>query len=1236
MEESNTFLKQKQLLNYWRAAIKNEAILGLKLLSYQYATYSVPKSALTHNGLSEEKTAQLFLTHKKFLTKIKYESVHNENEVVQEETVLPLRIAPFVYQRIHEQGSMKASHKTDRLYPVWICAYLSEKGDLFSEYPCPMPPWIAREHLSPAYEQQDSVIIGDIQDYDRFLDHNNIHKLCDSKNEEEKTKRIAWEMLENYAQKMISEVSPTLSECLKRNGYDSESSDNIVMIPIEANKDKNYSINLLKLLDSLALEDKKFSPLFSRYTNLQPSQTLHILPTMHQLESLATQHLGQITGDFPLAKSQRIALHHLLSMEKEGEILAINGPPGTGKTALLGNIVATLWVQAALKKERPPIIVVSSTNNRAIQNVIHSFEKRETSHQNSETENLLEKRWIKGLFSFGLYLTNTDQTLYQYYNRNNTGTLQTIEETNCVETKNYYLENFNRHFGQKIFSIKEASDFLHKKIEEVALSLKSVLNISVQYHKITKKYRKYSDEKSIALKIDFLNKKLIELNNDFELLKAIMAEWEAFVDNIQWFNLKYTSIVFLMPFLRDHLDRLISKRIHHFLLRKHLSIEAKHRFVEHYLNKKQKQYYLRKNKIQSLIKVYQMHLKDILNIKDKWNRWKASQDADNLDLETIFDFDSVEKNDCSNLLVFLDTKIRHMLFQYTVHYWEAQWILEIVEKSERGKGNGNDRKSKINAFKRMAMLAPCFITTMQSGPSFFTCKMTKDQSPEFMKDSIDWLIIDEASQVNPSYGAGMIALSKKACVVGDLKQLPPIIKLPGSVDTGNMQFYGLIDHHQDYSSITQYGVNIGNCSTNGIGNVMQIAQNASVFQESQTDQKQEERGLFLTEHRRCVPGIISYCNEKFYGNRMTYNRAPNTNRPFEPIAYAHIAGFEQPKGQSRINKTEAMSIAKWISEKQNILLKLYPGKTLHQIIGIITPFKPQVESIEGFLKEESLYFEKNNIGTTHNFQGGEFPIMIFSPVYTYKTNHEEYFFDREPNMLNVAVSRAKDHFFVFGDMDIFNPLKSNLPSGFLANYLFSKPENELIDVKTIRAFYKLHPDKVRHIHSLEEHRALLKNAFDQAKEKIVIISPWISQKALVADQIVSLVKSTVSRGVQVLIYTDFANHFKGYRLEDLKNPAFKKPEHFQSLKNAGAELRIVSNIHAKTILVDQKICIEGSFNWLSASRERPNYEASVFCEGEDLTRLIQLLTQRLDARASFVMKIEEETPSIEYTYSTEE
>lgn len=81
------------------------------------------------------------------------------------------------------------------------------------------------------------------------------------------------------------------------------------------------------------------------------------------------------------------------------------------------------------------------------------------------------------------------------------------------------------------------------------------------------------------------------------------------------------------------------------------------------------------------------------------------------------------------------------------------------------------------------------------------------------------------------------------------------------------------------------------------------------------------------------------------------------------------------------------------------------------------------------------------VGTVHSLQGAERAIVIFSPVYS---KHEDGgFIDSDSSMLNVAVSRAKDSFLVFGDMDLFEIQPGSSPRGLLAKYLFSSDSNAL-------------------------------------------------------------------------------------------------------------------------------------------------------------------------------------------------
>jgi superfamily I DNA and/or RNA helicase len=61
-------------------------------------------------------------------------------------------------------------------------------------------------------------------------------------------------------------------------------------------------------------------------------------------------------------------------------------------------------------------------------------------------------------------------------------------------------------------------------------------------------------------------------------------------------------------------------------------------------------------------------------------------------------------------------------------------------------------------------------------------------------------------------------------------------------------------------------------------------------------------------------------------------------------------------------------------------------------------------------------------------------VILFSTVYASNENTRTYFFDHSVNMLNVAVSRAKDSFVLMGDLYMLDEdLKS--PSGLLIKHL---------------------------------------------------------------------------------------------------------------------------------------------------------------------------------------------------------
>jgi len=76
----------------------------------------------------------------------------------------------------------------------------------------------------------------------------------------------------------------------------------------------------------------------------------------------------------------------------------------------------------------------------------------------------------------------------------------------------------------------------------------------------------------------------------------------------------------------------------------------------------------------------------------------------------------------------------------------------------------------------------------------------------------------------------------------------------------------------------------------------------------------------------------------------------------------------------------------------------------------------------------------------------------------------------------------------------------------------------------------------------------------------------------------------------------------------------------QALEQAGAEVKASNRMHSKTLAVDEKWISEGSFNWLSASRDEQSafqrHEASMICEGPGVRDFIDAAWREVaDSRA---------------------
>ena len=219
----------------------------------------------------------------------------------------------------------------------------------------------------------------------------------------------------------------------------------------------------------------------------------------------------------------------------------------------------------------------------------------------------------------------------------------------------------------------------------------------------------------------------------------------------------------------------------------------------------------------------------------------------------------------------------------------------------------------------------------------------------------DYLIMDEASQVDIATGALALSCAKNVVIVGDTKQLPNVV-------TNDIKT-------QAKSIFDDFNVSEGYQYTNS-------------FLQSILDVMPNVTQTLLREHYRCHPKIINFCNQKFYHGELiimtTDKGEDDVLSVVKTVVGNHVRNHYS---QRQIDVIKNEIIPKYVSN---------PEET-----RIIAPYKNQVEA----LRKEITGIDA---ATVHKFQGKEKENIIISTV-----DDEISDFADDPYLINVAVSRAK-------------------------------------------------------------------------------------------------------------------------------------------------------------------------------------------------------------------------------------
>lgn len=274
-----------------------------------------------------------------------------------------------------------------------------------------------------------------------------------------------------------------------------------------------------------------------------------------------------------------------------------------------------------------------------------------------------------------------------------------------------------------------------------------------------------------------------------------------------------------------------------------------------------------------------------------------------------------------------------------------QLLKDMISKrynsGQRKKFTVRDIKSRTEEFLKEY---PVVLSTTYSAKSCISKDMV-----------FDYVIMDEASQVDIKTGALALSCAVNAVIVGDDKQLPNVISREEELALTAIQATYQVDDR--YNAATH----------SFLQSCLEIFPDAPV--------------TLLREHYRCHPKIIEFCNRRFYNGELI---AMTTDKGEKDVLQV-IRTVPGNHARGHFNRREI----------DVIMQEVLPECAETENIGIITPYRAQAEAINQAVG-------KDIASTVHKYQGRECDTIIMNMVDNSPTE-----FSDDSNLLNVAISRAK-------------------------------------------------------------------------------------------------------------------------------------------------------------------------------------------------------------------------------------
>lgn len=779
-------------------------------------------------------------------------------------------------------------------------------------------------------------------------------------------------------------------------------------------------------------------------------------PTVNRVEiDAAVSHMEKWLApeNYPLGKwpsrhspslMQQIAINIAISENKfPGNIFSINGPPGTGKTTLLKEIVASNVVERALllcefKKADDVFqkcqfvspendylkyyyqldnsltkygIIVASNNNAAVENISIELPLAEDVKESNTTLFNIDESSEIYFSAIAKTLMGDEQECWGLISaplgkkaniRKFKETLWFNEVVNLRELYKGEIPNWEQ--AKESFRNKHAEVIQYRKL------IKKAVKDTTRHNQIKKEYNDAIKRVSIAQnkmvkQKESLNQKQKNRNNTETQIQMLSRNCELLNNRLPFFKR-----LFLCLFKKDPIVSQINQ------IKKELdSVTIKLTIINSEISTLQIQFEKLKDAYEVALNYCKNKETLFLNSSAQIKKYKEAFGPNFIGEEFWTD---IEKNETSQIACPWTNKqydtLREELFYYALILQKA-----FVLNSRRMKQNMNCLVNMWNnkfleqdkalgyshLLNTLFLIVPVISTTFAAVATFLN---------HIGKNELGILIIDEAGQATPQSSLGALWRTKKAIIVGDPLQVQPIVTVPKELCKRFAEEFEIDDVYKPQNISVQVLAD----SINPYGGYREYSGSKNWL------------GCPLVIHRRCLDPMFSISNKIAYNNRMfkkSVKPDENLRLLLKKSKWIDIKGKENG-GKDHFVPEQGDKVIEMVLNAIK-LQKEFPN------IYIISPFKSVINKIKELLIEHLYKHCPDRVGTdinswvdkvcgtVHTFQGKEANEVILVLGCDRKSGAGAAdWAGKEPNILNVAVTRAKYRIAIIGDSELWGEI----------------------------------------------------------------------------------------------------------------------------------------------------------------------------------------------------------------------